>query len=175
MWHALFVAVDIPAMLPPHVTVIQYFEMETLLTPQNIVCQMHVILYIVNKKELQNKIRREAEPNQTKLSKTICRHTKPISRKTSPDKTRTCSQPLRIYNCFTTHPPRLWSPSSILRCKIINNNININVLQQILFDWQGCLAIQSLLWHWWYLLWHWWSQCSLILIASRTTHTILSM
>ena len=48
-------AIDIPAML----------------APQNTVCQIHFILYIINKKEKQNKQCWGAEPNLTKLSKII--------------------------------------------------------------------------------------------------------
>jgi len=55
MRHTLVMAIDILAML----------------APQNIVCQIHLILYIINKKEKQNKKSLGAEPNPTKLSKII--------------------------------------------------------------------------------------------------------
>lgn len=71
MRHVLVIVVDIPAMLAPQVTIIRYFDIPAMLAPQNTVFQIHLILYIINKKEKQNKKVRGAEPNPTKLSKII--------------------------------------------------------------------------------------------------------
>jgi len=53
-------------------------DIPSILTPQNIVCEMHRILYIINKKEYQNKKSWGAKPNPKKLRKTIGRSTKLI-------------------------------------------------------------------------------------------------
>jgi len=44
-----------------------------MLVPQNIMCQIHLILYIINKKEKQNKKKLGAEPNPN-LSRVLCCH-----------------------------------------------------------------------------------------------------
>lgn len=46
MKYAMIVAVYI---LIPHITIIRCFEISTMMTLQNIVCQMHLILCITNK------------------------------------------------------------------------------------------------------------------------------
>jgi len=51
MLHALIMVVDISAMLTPQVTIIRCFEIQVMLTTQNIVLQMHLFIYIINNKE----------------------------------------------------------------------------------------------------------------------------
>ena len=51
MRNALIMVIVISTILSPQVFIIQCFEIPTMLTPQNIVCQIHIVLYIINKKE----------------------------------------------------------------------------------------------------------------------------